>query len=73
MAATKPTRPAAAPPPAGAPPHTVTLICGDDDFAVKQRARALFQQWSEELGGMDHELIDARVNTVDEALKSLAK
>ena len=72
MAATKTSKPPAASP-TGAAPQTVALICGDDDFAVKQRARALFQQWSEELGGMDHETIDARVNTVDEALKALAK
>ena len=72
MAATKTSKSAPAPP-AGAAPKPVALICGDDDFAVKQRARALFQQWSEELGGMDHEIIDARVNTVDEALKALAK
>src|SRR5688572_16941471 len=39
----------------------VCLIHGDDDFAVKQRARQLYQQWSTELGGMDHEIIDAQV------------
>ncbi len=72
MAATKTSKPVAASP-AGAVPKPVALICGDDDFAVKQRARVLFRQWSEELGGMDHETIDARVNTVDEALKALAK
>ena len=72
MAATKTSKPAA-PSPAGVAPKPVALICGDDDFAVKQRARVLFRQWSEELGGMDHETIDARVNTVDEALKALAK
>jgi hypothetical protein len=31
------------PPSAAAP---VTLIHGDDDFAVKQRARQLYQEWS---------------------------
>ncbi|MEY2410531.1 MAG: polymerase subunit delta [Verrucomicrobiota bacterium] len=72
MAATK-TSKTAATSWAGDGPKPLSLICGDDDFAVKQRARALFQQWSEELGGMDHEIVDARVNTVDEALKALAK
>src|SRR5580765_238001 len=74
MAATKTTK-SAAPAPSGAAssPAPVALICGDDDFAVKQRARALFQQWSEELGGMDHETIDARINNVDEALKAIAR
>ena len=37
----------------------MVLICGDDDFSVKQRARALYEQWCSELGGMDHEVIDA--------------
>jgi len=49
----------------------LVLIHGDDDFAVKQRARQLYQQWSAELGGMDHEIIDAQVSHSGEALKSL--
>src|SRR5262245_54359948 len=49
----------------------VALIHGDDDFAVKRRARQLFQQWSEELGGMDHEIIDAQAANSAEALKAL--
>ena len=49
----------------------LVLIHGDDDFAVKQRARQLYQQWSAELGGMDHEIIDAQVGNSGEALKSL--
>ena len=51
----------------------VLLVCGEDDFNVKQRARQLFQKWSEELGGMDHETIDAQVGNSGEALKALAK
>ena len=51
----------------------VTLIHGDDDFAVKQRARQLYQQWSAELGGMDHEIIDAQVTNSGEALKALSR
>jgi DNA polymerase-3 subunit delta len=49
------------------------LIHGDDEFAVKQRARQIFQQWSAELGGMDHEIIDAQVSNGGEALKALAQ
>ena len=41
------------------------LLCGDDEFAVKQRAKQIYQQWSEELGGMDHEIIDASVGPRD--------
>ncbi|MFM1770657.1 MAG: polymerase subunit delta [Verrucomicrobiota bacterium] len=74
MAVAKTSRKAAAPedaaPPGGAP---VALICGGDDFAVKQRARQLFQQWCEAAGGMDHETIDARVNNTDEALGALGR
>ena len=70
MAATKTSKTAPSRPVAARP---VALICGSDDFAVKQRARQLFQQWSEEVGGMDHEILDARVNNVDEALKALAR
>src|SRR6185437_7057246 len=51
----------------------VLLVFGDDEFAVKQRARQVYQQWTEELGGMDHEVIDAAVNNSGEALKALAK
>src|SRR5262245_25932096 len=58
---------------AAASPAPVCLIYGDDDYAVKQRARQLYQQWSEELGGMDHETIDAQVANSGEALKALAR
>src|SRR5712671_4462166 len=51
----------------------VFLVHGDDEFAVKQRARQIFQQWSTELGGMDHEIIDAQVSNSGEALKGLAR
>lgn len=52
---------------------SVLLICGEDEFGVKQRAREVFQKWCEELGGMDHETIDASVGNSGDALKSLAK
>jgi DNA polymerase-3 subunit delta len=51
----------------------VCLIHGDDDYAVKQRARQIYQQWSGELGGMDHEIIDAQAANGGEALKALAR
>lgn len=51
----------------------VLLVFGEDEFAVKQRARQAYQQWTDELGGMDHEIIDAAVNNSGEALKVLAK
>src|SRR5690349_7396517 len=51
----------------------VALICGEDEFAVKQRAKQLYLEWSGELGGMDHEIIDASVSNSGEALRALAK
>jgi DNA polymerase-3 subunit delta len=58
---------------AAAQDKPLALICGDDDFAVKQRARQIFQQWSAELGGMDHETIEASVGNSGEALNVLGK
>src|SRR5437764_171823 len=52
---------------------SLALICGEDEFAVKQRAKQIYAQWTEELGGMDHETIDASVANSGEALKALAK
>jgi DNA polymerase-3 subunit delta len=51
----------------------VALVCGDDDFAVKQRAKQLQQQWTAELGGMDHETIDASVGNSGEALAVIGR
>src|ERR1041385_4428216 len=59
--------------PAPAQPAPPAFIFGDDEFAVKQRARQLYQQWTDELGGMDHEIIDAAVGNSGEALKVLAR
>ncbi|MSU59192.1 MAG: DNA polymerase III subunit delta [Pedosphaera sp.] len=61
------------PAPAAKPASTVALICGDDDFAVKERAKQLNSQWSQELGGMDHEVIDAAVTNSGEALKAIGR
>jgi DNA polymerase-3 subunit delta len=53
--------------------ESVRLVCGEDEFAVKQRARQLYQQWSETAGGMDHEIIEATVANGGEALKVIAR
>ena len=59
-------------PPAKTPP--LALICGDDEFAVKQRAKQLYQQWCDEVGGsMDHEIIEAGVSNSGEALNAIAR
>ena len=49
------------------------LVCGDDEFAVKQRAKQIYLQWSEELGGMDHEIIESSVTNSGDALAAIAK
>ena len=49
------------------------LVCGDDEFAIKQRAKQLYQQWCDELGGMDHEIIDASVSNSGDALNAILK
>jgi len=61
------------PAPAAKPESPVALICGDDDFSVKERARELNAQWTQELGGMDHEVIDASVSNMSEALTALSR
>ncbi|HLZ53176.1 MAG TPA: DNA polymerase III subunit delta [Verrucomicrobiae bacterium] len=49
------------------------LICGDDEFAVKQHARQLYRQWCDEIGGMDHEIIEATVTNSGEVLVAVAR
>lgn len=51
----------------------IVLICGDDDFSVKQRARQLYEQWSAEAGGFDHEIVDAAVQNSGDALAALGR
>lgn len=60
-------------PAAASHPAPLVLICGDDDFTVRERAKTLYHQWCEEIGGMDHEIIEAGVNNSDEALKAIAR
>src|ERR1041384_2023233 len=49
------------------------LIHGDEDLNVKQRAKELYQQWCAELGGLDHEIVDAAAANSAEALSALGK
>jgi DNA polymerase-3 subunit delta len=54
-----------------APP--LSLVCGDDEFAVKKRAKEIYLQWCDELGGMDHEIIEATVSNSGDALAAISK
>ena len=57
-----------------ATPHSsLFLVCGDDEFAVKKRAKEIYQAWCDELGGMDHEIIDASVSNSGDALAAISK
>jgi DNA polymerase III subunit delta len=51
----------------------LALVCGDDEFAVKRHAKELYLQWCGELGGMDHEIIEASVSNSGDALAAVAK
>jgi DNA polymerase-3 subunit delta len=59
--------------PAAKSASPLALICGDDEFAVNKRASEIFQAWSKEAGGMDHEIIDAAVTNSGDALNAIAK
>lgn len=63
----------AQPAPAGPATRPLVLVCGDDEFGVKQRARQLYQEWCARAGGFDHEILDANVTTSGEALRALAR
>jgi len=49
------------------------LVCGEDDLSVKRRAKQVYQQWTAEIGGMDHEIVDAAVTNSGEALKAISR
>lgn len=60
-----------APIPAASGLPSVVLVCGEDEFAVKQRAREIFVGWCGTDGGLDQDLLDASVTSSSEALKAL--
>ena len=49
------------------------LLSGDDDLAIKQKARHVFDQWCTESGGFDQERINASAANTGEALSALEK
>ena len=58
---------------AAIPSGPVVLVFGEDDFGVKQRAKEIYERWFADLGGMDHEIIDAAVGNSGDAEKALSK
>lgn len=61
------------PPSAAKQSAPLLLVCGEDEFAVKQRAKEIYHTWTQELGGMDHEILDAAVGNSGDALKVLGR
>jgi DNA polymerase-3 subunit delta len=57
----------------GSPLRPVLLVHGGDEYTVKLRAREVYQQWTADIGGSDHELIDATAANVGEALKAVRR
>lgn len=55
------------------PTAPLVLIAGTEDYAVHLRGRQIYDQWCAEIGGMDHEIIDATVANAGEALQALAR
>lgn len=49
------------------------LICGEDDFTVKERARAVFKDWCQSGSDVDQEIVEATALNADEALRSLSR
>jgi DNA polymerase-3 subunit delta len=57
------------------PPLSTPLVFihGDDDYAVKERARQVFAQWCQTAGECDQEIIDAQAAHAGEALQSIGR
>jgi len=51
------------------PACPIVLICGEDEFGVKERALQVFREWTQAAGPWADETIDAAVNNSGEALQ----
>jgi DNA polymerase-3 subunit delta len=60
-------------PPAKPGESPVVLICGEDEFAVAQRSRQVYQQWCAATGDVDCEIIEADAANSAEALRAIAR
>ncbi len=61
------------PPSAAKQAVPLVLVSGEDEYAVKQRAKQIFLEWTRQLGSPEQELIDANVTNSGEALKALQR
>ncbi len=60
-------------PRASIPLAPLVLVTGDDEFAVKRRAREIFERWRATSAGLDLEVIDAEARTTAEAVNAMAR
>ncbi|MGB9601684.1 MAG: DNA polymerase III subunit delta [Verrucomicrobiia bacterium] len=51
----------------------LVLVYGSDDFLVKNRARTIFNQWSERSNSVDCEVIEGNVENQDAAQKAISR
>jgi DNA polymerase III subunit delta len=51
----------------------LVLVSGEDEYAIKQRAKEIFQEWIRQFGNAEQEVIDASVTNSGEALKALQR
>jgi DNA polymerase-3 subunit delta len=52
---------------------SLMLVHGEESLLVRQRAKAVYEGWCAESGGMDHEVVDAASGNADEALRALGR
>lgn len=50
-----------------------TLICGDEDFTVKEKAQQVFNEWTTAYPDHEQEIIDAAASNASEAGKAIAR
>lgn len=55
------------------PVSWLCLIHGGDEFSVQRRARQIYREWCDDLGGSDHEIISGSAGNASEALKALKR
>jgi DNA polymerase-3 subunit delta len=55
------------------PEGPLAFIYGDDEFAVSQRARQIYQKWCEEEPREDNEIVEAHAANAGEASKALGR
>jgi DNA polymerase III subunit delta len=51
----------------------LVLVFGEEAVLVRDRAKAVFEQWCAQVGGLDHERIDASAGNTGEALRAVGK